>query len=248
MLRMGKNPKVDHADSENTMDTKATAQQQQHYADARATPQYNQSAPYQSQQSSSSIEQQPYRSAAEQSTSSAPRAVTESESLARDIKEGTLSGFVGNGTVLTGEATFKAMLRVDGHLSGRISSESGTLIVGNNGQVDADIQVAVAVIHGTINGDIVASQRLELGRAARVNGNIQTPSLVIEQGAVFEGSCRMAQLKTALDKKQPEEKADAGDKVRDNGTLAASSGVVAAESNAATTAPADFTSMSEIAS
>lgn len=247
MLRMGKSPKVDHAESENTMDTKANAQQQQppHYADARATPQYNQSAPYQSQQSSS--EQQPYRPATEQSTSSAPRAVTESESLARDIKEGTLSGFVGNGTVLTGEATFKAMLRVDGHLSGRISSESGTLIVGNNGQVDADIQVAVAVIHGTINGDIVASQRLELGRAARVNGNIQTPSLVIEQGAVFEGSCRMAQLKTALDKKQPEENSDAKDKARDNGALAASASVVG-ESNAAATAPADFTSMSEIAS
>jgi cytoskeletal protein CcmA (bactofilin family) len=242
---MGKNPKVDHAESENTMDTKANAQQQQqpHYADARATPQYNQSAPYQSQQSSS--EPQPYRPATEQSSSSAPRAVTESESLARDIKEGTLSGFVGNGTVLTGEATFKAMLRVDGHLSGRISSDSGTLIVGNNGQVDADIQVAVAVIHGTINGDIVASQRLELGRAARVNGNIQTPSLVIEQGAVFEGSCRMAQLKTALDKKQPEEKADAKEKTRDNGALGA--GVVG-ESAAAATAPADFTSMSEIAS
>ena len=131
---------------------------------------------------------------------SASRAISESESLARDIKDGVLSGYVGNGTVLTGEATFKAMLRVDGHLSGSVSSESGTLIVGNNGQVDADIKVAVATIHGAVNGDIVASQRLELGRAARVNGNIQTPSLVIEQGAVFEGSCRMIQLKAEQEK------------------------------------------------
>jgi len=244
MLRMGKNPKVEHADSDNTMDTKAHAPQQPHYADARATPQYNAAAPYQSQQTA---EPQPYRAAAAPEQSSAPRAVTESESLARDIKEGTLSGFVGNGTVLTGEATFKAMLRVDGHLSGRISSDSGTLIVGNNGQVDADIQVAVAVIHGTINGDIIASQRLELGRAARVNGNIQTPSLVIEQGAVFEGTCRMAQLKTALDKKQPEEKQDAKEKSRDNGALVAGAGIVG-ETAANAAAPADFTSMSEIAS
>src|ERR1044071_2905372 len=60
--------------------------------------------------------------------SSAPRgAMTESETLARDIKEGTLSGFVGGGTVVTGEANFKAMMRVDGHLSGRVSSSSGTL-------------------------------------------------------------------------------------------------------------------------
>ena len=132
---------------------------------------------------------------------SGPRgAMTESETLARDIKEGTLSGFVGGGTVVTGEANFKAMMRVDGHLSGRVMSSSGTLIVGANGKVDANIEVAVAVIHGTINGDIIATQRLELGRAAKVNGNIQTPSLIIEQGAVFEGSCKMLQMTQAVDK------------------------------------------------
>jgi cytoskeletal protein CcmA (bactofilin family) len=132
---------------------------------------------------------------------SAPRgAMTESETLARDIKEGTLSGFVGGGTVVTGEANFKAMMRVDGHLSGRVMSTSGTLIVGANGKVDANIEVAVAVIHGTINGDIIATQRLELGRAAKVNGNIQTPSLIIEQGAMFEGSCKMVQMTQAADK------------------------------------------------
>lgn len=141
---------------------------------------------------------QQYRQTAD--PTSASRAISESESLARDIKDGVLSGYVGNGTILTGEATFKAMLRVDGHLSGSVSSESGTLIVGNNGQVDADIKVAVATIHGAVNGDIVASQRLELGRAAKVNGNIQTPSLVIEQGAVFEGSCRMIQLRGEQEK------------------------------------------------
>ncbi len=135
--------------------------------------------------------------AASQTTS---RAVTESESLARDIKEGTLSGFVGNGTVLTGEASFKGMLRVDGHLSGRVSSNDGTLIVSTNGQVDADVEVAVAQIFGTVNGDIIASKRIEMGRVAKVTGNIQTPALVIENGALFEGSCRMVQLKEAQER------------------------------------------------
>jgi cytoskeletal protein CcmA (bactofilin family) len=128
--------------------------------------------------------------------------------LARDIKEGTLSGFVGGGTVVTGEANFKAMMRVDGHLSGRVSSASGTLIVGSNGKVDANIEVAVAQIHGTVNGDIIASQRLELGRSAKVNGNIQTPSLVIEQGAVFEGSCKMLQMSAAVDKNRKDKKSE----------------------------------------
>jgi cytoskeletal protein CcmA (bactofilin family) len=132
--------------------------------------------------------------------------MTESESLARDIKEGTLSGFVGGGTDVTGEANFKAMMRVDGHFSGRITSSSGTLIVGNNGKVDANIEVAVAVIHGNINGDIIATQRLELGRAAKVAGNIQTPSLIIEQGAIFEGSCKMLQMHTAAEKAKKDDK------------------------------------------
>ena len=121
------------------------------------------------------------------------RAYSESDSLARDIKEGTLSGFVGNGTALTGEANFKGMLRVDGHLTGRVSSEDGTLIVSSGGQVDANVEVSVAQIYGTVNGDVIATKRIEMGRVAKVTGNIQTPALVIEQGAMFEGSCRMMQ-------------------------------------------------------
>ena len=135
------------------------------------------------------------------------RAVTESESLARDIKEGTLTGFVGNGTALTGEASFKGMLRVDGHLSGRVSSDDGTLIVSTNGQVDANVEVAVAQIYGTVNGDIVASKRIEMGRVAKVTGNIQTPALVIESGALFEGSCRMTQARDSSDKQTKKETA-----------------------------------------
>ena len=137
---------------------------------------------------------------------SSTRAMSESESMARDIKEGRLSGFVGNGTVLTGETNFQAMLRVDGHLTGRVSSESGTLIVGSTGRVDANILVAAAMINGTINGDIVALEKVELGRTARVIGNIQSPRLTIEDGAIFEGSCSMLKSKEAFDKRVYESK------------------------------------------
>ena len=186
MLRIGKNPK-DQEENDNS-------------SHRQETPDY--SKPYSSYQSSPVSEAKPAADAAAASS----RAMTESETLARDIKEGTLSGFVGGGTMLTGEANFKAMMRVDGHLSGRITSTSGTLIVGANGKVDANIEVAVAVIHGTINGDIIATQRLELGRAAKVNGNIQTPSLIIEQGAVFEGSCKMLQMTANAEKNKKDKK------------------------------------------
>ncbi|HYJ92685.1 MAG TPA: polymer-forming cytoskeletal protein [Pyrinomonadaceae bacterium] len=131
---------------------------------------------------------------------------TDSETMARDIKEGRLSGFVGHGTVLTGETNFQAMLRVDGVLQGTVSSDAGTLIVGSNGQVDANVAVASATINGTVNGDIVATEKLHLGRTAKVVGNVQTPKIIIEEGAVLEGSCSMLRAKEAQEKRDSEAK------------------------------------------
>ncbi len=135
---------------------------------------------------------------------SSGNAISDSESMARDIKEGRLSGFVGSGTVLTGETTFQAMLRIDGHLTGSITSKDGTLIIGSSGQVDANIKVAAAVINGTVNGDIIATERLELGRTAQVAGNIQTPRLMIDEGAILEGSCSMLKAQENLQKQRIE--------------------------------------------
>ncbi len=132
---------------------------------------------------------------------SSTRAISESESMARDIKEGRLSGYVGNGTVFTGETSFQAMLRIDGHLTGKVTSESGTLVIGSTGKVDANINVAAAIISGAVNGDIITTEKLELGRTARVVGNIQTPRLVIEEGAILEGGCTMLKAKESLDKR-----------------------------------------------
>ncbi len=139
----------------------------------------------------------PYQ--AEPAASSPSRAVTDSEAMARDIKEGRLSGFVGHGTVLSGETNFQAMLRVDGQLVGSVSSETGTLIVGSNGQVDANVSVASAVVNGVVNGDIIASERVQLGRTARVVGNIQAPRMIIEDGAIFEGMCSMMGARKAIE-------------------------------------------------
>ena len=136
-----------------------------------------------------------YNYATEPPPAASSRAISESDSMARDIKEGRLSGFVGHGTTLTGETQFHAMLRVDGHLIGTVKSESGTLIIGTNGQVDANIAVAAAMINGTVNGDIVATEKLQLGRTARVMGNIHSPRLIVEEGAILEGNCSMLQAR-----------------------------------------------------
>lgn len=100
-------------------------------------------------------------------------------------------GFVGDVMMFTGEVRFKSMLRIDGNFSGSVNSSEGTLVVGTGAQVtDAVINVAVAKINGTVEGDISASQELVLGRTASVKGKLSAHTLVIEDGARFDGSCR----------------------------------------------------------
>ena len=121
------------------------------------------------------------------------RAVSESESLARAVKEGAVGGFVGGTSALSGEINFRGMMRVDGKVTGRVASDDGTLIVSSGGRVEAEVSVVVAKFSGEVSGDITAAERVELGRTARVSGNIQTPALIVEDGAIFEGNCRMSQ-------------------------------------------------------
>ena len=95
------------------------------------------------------------------------------------------------GPELSGEISFRDVVRVNGHIAGTVYSERGTLMVDDMARVDANIEVAVAVINGTINGDIVAHQRVEIGPGAKIYGNIWTRSIAIKDGAVFEGVCTM---------------------------------------------------------
>jgi cytoskeletal protein CcmA (bactofilin family) len=152
---------------------------------------------YQSSTSPSSVNS--YQTGVE-STKTVSQPSTDSENIARDIKDGKLSGFVGHGTSLTGDTTFQMMLRVDGHLTGTVSSDGGTLIVGNNGQLDANVSVGVANINGTVNGDVSSTEKVHVGRTGKVVGNITTPKLVIEEGAVFEGGCTMLKAREDQEK------------------------------------------------
>ena len=107
------------------------------------------------------------------------------------IKQRPKTGAAESAPELNGEITFKDMLRVNGHIAGRVLSEKGTLIVDASARVDARIEVAVAMIRGTVNGDIIGHERVEVGPGAIVNGNISTRALCIKPGAVFQGDCRI---------------------------------------------------------
>lgn len=103
--------------------------------------------------------------------------------------------FFGSEPEFSGEISFVDMIRVNGHIAGSVQSTKGTLIVDTTARVDANVDVAVAVISGTVTGDIVAHQRVELAPSAKIYGNIWTRSLAIQSGAIFEGVCQMLEDK-----------------------------------------------------
>ena len=92
---------------------------------------------------------------------------------------------------LNGELSFKDMLRVNGHIAGKVFSFKGTLIVDASAKVEAEINVGVCVISGIVVGDIIGHERVEVASGAVVKGNIATRTLSIKPGAVFQGDCRM---------------------------------------------------------
>lgn len=102
-------------------------------------------------------------------------------------------GLIGRGMEVKGDITFADRLQVDGKTNGKVTSESGTLIVGESGNVEAQVDVGVCVVHGSVHGNLVARSKLEIRRTGRVHGDVITPVLLVEEGAVFNGAIRMSQ-------------------------------------------------------
>ena len=101
-----------------------------------------------------------------------------------------LNGFLDEGTEFSGELRFRDALRVDGRVRGKIVSDN-TLIIGETGQVDAEIDCGVVSIRGRVSGQVRGRQRIELLSGCRVQATLVSPKLVIEDGAFFQGDCRM---------------------------------------------------------
>ena len=103
---------------------------------------------------------------------------------------GSLNAFLGEGTSFKGTLTFEGTVRIDGRLEGEVFTKD-TLVIGEGAQVNAAIHAGVVEIGGTVHGNIAAERKVEIRASGRLYGNISTPSLVIEEGVVFEGSCTM---------------------------------------------------------
>lgn len=95
-----------------------------------------------------------------------------------------------NGTVITGDLTSESDARIDGTVNGNIKVK-GKVIIGNTGKVTGDITCAFCDIEGKVKGKLNISDSLTLKATANYEGEIETKKLIIEPGAVFNGSCKM---------------------------------------------------------
>jgi cytoskeletal protein CcmA (bactofilin family) len=105
-----------------------------------------------------------------------------------------INAFLGRDTEFEGKFSFTGAVRVDGKISGEIFS-NGTLIVGESAVIKAQIHVAHIIISGEVHGDILAEKKIEITVPGKLFGNIKTPKLVLEEGVIFEGNCKMKDLK-----------------------------------------------------
>ena len=111
------------------------------------------------------------------------------EDKKREIDENKMTGFFDKDTHIEGDLSFKGSFRIDGSFKGTIDSES-TLIVGENGKIEAEIKIGYIVVNGEIKGNIQAKEKVEINSTGRVTGSVTAPKLVVEEGAYLETSCQ----------------------------------------------------------
>jgi cytoskeletal protein CcmA (bactofilin family) len=121
------------------------------------------------------------------------RAVSEETHLAREVPNpADAHTILGREARFQGKLIFEGAVRIDGRFEGEIVTDD-LLLVGPSAEVRAQLHVGSIVINGYVEGDIVAKSLVEIKAPGRLKGNVVTPSLVIEKGVVFDGSCRMSQ-------------------------------------------------------
>jgi cytoskeletal protein CcmA (bactofilin family) len=109
---------------------------------------------------------------------------------------GDLNALLGRGSEFEGKLTFEGTVRIDGKFTGTIVTND-VLVIGEGAKVSAEITCGTVIVHGEINGNVKARNAVELHHPAKMRGNVETPSLMVEKGVVFEGQSKMDGLEKA---------------------------------------------------
>jgi cytoskeletal protein CcmA (bactofilin family) len=108
----------------------------------------------------------------------------------KDRESGEWSGFLEKGVSVEGRLDTTGTFRIDSPMKGTLTSDE-KLIVGENARIEGQMEGNYIVIAGRFDGTIKAKGRVEIQPKAIVTGEIHTPCLIIEPGAVFDGRCHM---------------------------------------------------------
>src|SRR4051794_30244885 len=109
---------------------------------------------------------------------------------------GDLNALLGRGSEFEGKLTFEGTVRIDGKFTGTIITND-VLVVGEGAKVNAEVSCGTIIVHGEVNGNVKAKSAVELHHPARMRGNVETPSLMVEKGVIFEGQTKMEGVEKA---------------------------------------------------
>jgi cytoskeletal protein CcmA (bactofilin family) len=112
----------------------------------------------------------------------------------KSVGRNGLTSFIDEGSGIEGRYTFSGTAMLNGRFKGEIST-TDTLIIGDKGVMNGDIRAGQVLISGEVVGNVSAAERVELKRTARVFGDVEAPVVVVEEGVLFEGYCRMTKAK-----------------------------------------------------
>jgi len=108
----------------------------------------------------------------------------------KPIEKTDIKAFLGPGSQFEGKLIFDEIVRMDGTFRGEVTSKD-VLIVGDTANVEGEINVGTFILSGRFKGNVKAAARVELRAPAQVEGNIETPKLMVEEGVVFNGQLIM---------------------------------------------------------
>lgn len=106
------------------------------------------------------------------------------------LEKSEIKAFLGPGSHFEGKLQFHEIVRIDGTFRGEVCSKD-TLIVGETADLQAEVEVGNLILSGRFRGNVKASGRVELRAPAQVDGSIEAPALVVEEGVLLNGTIVM---------------------------------------------------------
>lgn len=98
--------------------------------------------------------------------------------------------YIGEGTEVDGKIVSQGSLRIDGKVKGEIDCK-GMITVGEKGVLEANVKASALTVMGTVVGNVHAKERVEILNTGKIEGDVETPKIAIEEGGILDGKCNM---------------------------------------------------------